>query len=196
MLTVRQLQMIMPGCPIDKQDSYTTHLNAALISGMLNTVTRAAAFLAQLAHESGELHWWEELADGKAYEGRLDLGNTERGDGAKFKGHGPIQITGRANHLACGQALGLDLIANPRLLCEPGPGFQSSVWFWTVGAGQRLSMAAKARMPAGANLNDIADRPDFEAVTLAVNGGLRGYDQRLIYYRRALEVLGLTAKLV
>jgi putative chitinase len=178
MITAKQLEMIMPKCPKDNLELFTEHLGYALESGNLTTVTRAAAFLGQLAHESGELRWWEEQADGSAYEGRKDLGNTEPGDGPKFKGHGPIQITGRANHDACGDALGLDLITNPRLLCEPVPGFQSAVWFWN-----------------SRGLSALADQLDFMKITKLINGGFNGLEQRVAYYRRALEVLGITASL-
>ena len=57
-----------------------------------------AGFLAQLAHESGQLRYMEEIASGSAYEGRRDLGNTQPGDGVRFKGRGPIQLTGRSNY--------------------------------------------------------------------------------------------------
>ncbi len=53
------------------------------------------------------------------------------GDGVKFKGHGPIQITGRAAHKACGQFLGVDLVKDPRLLTKPEYGLFSAAWFWS-----------------------------------------------------------------
>jgi len=192
-ITTMQLHLIMPRCPEINLASYAGYLGAALISGNAITVTRASAFIAHLAHESGELRWWEEIAEGNAYEGREDLGNTESGDGPRYKGHGPIQITGRANHKACGDALGLDLLADPQLLCTPEVGFRGAMWFWNVGAGLRLSRAAQKRVPVGSDLNVIADIPDFVATTLAVNGGTNGLDQRLAYYHRALEVLGIVA---
>jgi len=176
MITAVELHMIMPRCPEDCLQVYAENLEVALVAGSMNTVTRAAAFIGQLAHESGALRWWEEQADGSAYEGRKDLGNTEPGDGVKFKGHGPIQITGRANHLACGQALDVDLIANPRLLCEPTVGFMSAVWFWN-----------------SRNLTPLADQLDMLRITRLINGGLKGLEQRVAYYNRALEVLGRTA---
>ncbi|CAM4847185.1 unnamed protein product, partial [Rotaria magnacalcarata] len=85
-ITAAQLKAIMPN---SKHPEYLSHINAALTEGSINTCHRMAAFLAQLAHESGQLVYMEELASGAAYEGRLDLGNTQPGDGVRFKGRGP-----------------------------------------------------------------------------------------------------------
>jgi putative chitinase len=116
----------------------------------------------------------EEIADGSAYEWRTDLGNTEPGDGVRFKGHGPIQITGRANHLACGEAMGIDLISEPRLICEPEHGTASACWFWN---SRRLSL--------------LADRGWFKAITRSINGGYNGLADRRSYWERNRVILGL-----
>ena len=91
-------------------------LNDTMDEFGITTPARQAAFLAQVCHESGSLHYTRELADGTAYEGRADLGNTEPGDGPRFRGRGLIQVTGRANYRACGTALNLDLIGHPEML--------------------------------------------------------------------------------
>jgi putative chitinase len=73
-----------------KHPQYLHNINAAMKQGEINTCARKSAFLGQIAHESMELLHMEELATGEAYEGRKDLGNTQKGDGERFKGRGPI----------------------------------------------------------------------------------------------------------
>jgi putative chitinase len=138
----------------------------------ITTPKRQAAFLAQLAHESAEFRYFEELASGEAYEGRRSLGNTQPGDGVRYKGRGPIQLTGRANYRAAGQALGIDLEGNPRRAADVDVGFRTAAWFWTR-----------------RKLNSHADRGDFREVTRLINGGYNGLASRMAYYRRALDVL-------
>ena len=114
------------GCPRERAEIFAGPLSEACALFEINTPARLAAFLAQLAHESGALKYMAELASGDAYEGRADLGNTQPGDGRRFKGHGPIQITGRFNHRAVRPALLLagyesvpDFEAEPERLTEP-----------------------------------------------------------------------------
>lgn len=189
------LSSIMPRCPESQLQTYALALSSAMEEHQINTVTRAAAFLGQLALESGELKHWVELADGSAYEGRASLGNTQPGDGPLYRGRGPIQLTGRANYLAAGEALGVDLVANPELVAQPEHGFRVAAWFWRKGAGMRLSAAARKRLGPGVDLNDVADRGDFLGCTMAINGGETHHDRRLAYTHRALEVLGTEALL-
>lgn len=171
-ITDDMLRNIMPNLPAAKRQLYLPYLNKAMREFQIATYLRAAAFLAQLAHESAELRYFEEIASGKAYEGRKDLGNTQPGDGVKYKGHGPIQITGRANHAACGKALGLDLINNPTLITQPPNAFRSAGWFWD-----------------SRDLNTLADQRLFKAITKKINGGYNGLEDRQKYYDRALRII-------
>jgi putative chitinase len=165
----------MPNLSPAKAEQYLPMLNAAMAEGQINTPQRQAAFLAQLAQESGQLQYFEELADGCQYQGRLDLGNIQPGDGQRFKGRGPIQLTGRWNYQRAGQDLGLDLVHNPALAARPDVGFRTAQWYWTTH-----------------HLNAVADEgpAGFDDITRAVNGGLTGKAQRDMYYSRALGVLG------
>jgi predicted chitinase len=174
-ITLEQLRQIMPNLSPETAAQYLPMLNAAMAEGQINTPQRRAAFLAQLAEESVQLQHFEEFANGNQYEGRLDLGNTQPGDGPRFKGRGPIQITGRSNYQRAGQALGLDLIDNPELAARPDVGFRTAEWYWTTH-----------------NLNAVADAGParFDDITRAINGGLTGKAQRDMYYNRALQVLG------
>ncbi|PZR06593.1 MAG: peptidoglycan-binding protein [Archangium gephyra] len=168
-----QLQAIMPNLSSAKADEYLPLLNAAMVQGGINTPKRQAAFLAQLAHESGQLRYFEEIASGAAYEGRRDLGNTQPGDGVRFKGRGPIQLTGRHNYRIAGQALGIDLENNPTLAARPDIGFRIAVWYWN-----------------SRNLNAQADAGNFDAITRAINGGYNGKADRDRYWATARSVLG------
>lgn len=154
--------------------SFSQPLTDAMEEFGITTAKRQAAFIAQVAHESGELRYTLELADGKGYEGRADLGNTEPGDGPRFKGRGLIQITGRANYEACGKALGLPLIINPSLLEVPAGACRSAAWYWQTHG-----------------LNGFAEADKFGSITKTINGGFNGLDARLLYWINARKVLGL-----
>jgi predicted chitinase/peptidoglycan hydrolase-like protein with peptidoglycan-binding domain len=171
-VSLGQLHRIMPSLPMSKARRYLPLLNRAMAEAHINTKQRKAMFLAQLAHESVELRYFEEIASGAEYEGRTDLGNTHPGDGVRYKGRGPIQLTGRSNYRAAGHALGLPLEAHPTMAARPSVGFRTAGWFWT-----------------SRGLNAYADRGDFRGVTLRINGGYNGLDSRLRYYHRALQVL-------
>ena len=160
------------GCALVRADTWAPHLTEAMVRFDINTVRRQTAFLAQVGHESGRLRYVRELASGEAYEGRADLGNTEPGDGVRFKGRGLIQITGRANYRACGDALGLNLLDTPALLEAPKYAALSAGWFWDV-----------------KRLNALADIGDFDRITRRINGGTNGMADRLALYGKANEVL-------
>jgi putative chitinase len=172
-LTLSELQTIMPYAGL-RASIYLEPLNASMDEFGIDNPDRQAAFLAQVAHESGSLKYVEELADGDAYEGRDDLGNTMPGDGRRFKGRGLLQITGRRNYYLCSQALFGDarLIDSPELLEEPDNAARSAGWFWHSNG-----------------LNALADSGAFRALTRRINGGLNGINERIAYWDRAKEVL-------
>lgn len=184
-VTLEQLRAICPATPPSRLALFVDPLNDTFGEFAIDTLIRQAPFLAQVAHESGGFRYLRELASGQAYEFAARLGNVEPGDGPRFKGRGLIQVTGRRNYANCAAALGLPLLEQPELLEEPLNAARSAGWFWTVGAGLNLGRAAYAHgIPDGVNLNDLADAHDFKGITLAVNGGLNGYEDRLAYLRR------------
>jgi len=164
------------GARIDRAIAFQPHIDAAMEVFDINTTARQAAFLAQIGHESGGLRWLTELwgpTDAqKRYEGRKDLGNTEPGDGFKFRGRGLIQTTGRANYKATGTALSLDLLNNPELLALPVNAAMSAGYFWESNG-----------------LNELADSGNFERVTRRINGGLNGLADRLALFAAAQTAL-------
>lgn len=172
-ITVDQLQCIMPSLRLSLAAVYLPPMLDAMNEGQINTPARMAAFLAQVAHESDDLRYWREIASGAAYEGRSDLGNVNNGDGVRYAGRGPLQLTGRANYSKCGQALGIDLIGHPEIVETPSVGFRTSVWFWTTHG-----------------LNALADAGEFDKITRRINGGTNGQDSRRKYHARAGSILG------
>jgi len=123
-----------------------------------------AHFLAQCAHESGEFKWREEFASGAAYEGRKDLGNTQRGDGIRFKGRGFVQITGRANYKQFSKYCGEDLTANPTALATKYAA-DTATWFWQT-----------RKLNAYAVDDSLAS---IKAITRRINGGFNGLQDRV-----------------
>jgi putative chitinase len=144
---------------LDKK--YKTLLNGYHI----NTPLRLAHFMSQIEHESGGFKWLTELG-GKSYfdkyEGRKDLGNTQTGDGARFKGRGYIQVTGRYNYTRLSKDTGIDFLNNPDLLAQEVNAIVSACWFWNKN-----------------KLNELADKDDAKAVTKKINGGFNGLKDRL-----------------
>lgn len=170
-LTLRQLEMICPQSKPARLATFVIPLNATFDEFGIDTPEQRQRFLAQIAHESGGFFYVRELASGEAYEGRADLGNTEPGDGRKFRGRGLIQITGRANTRACSRALFGDdrLLDDPTPLEQPDLAARSAGWFWKA---HRLSAIE-----------------DFTILTKAINGGTNGLADRYAYFARAKEAI-------
>ena len=188
-VSAEQLQKIMPAATPARIANFIGPLNATMEEFGINTPKRQAAFLAQLAHESGSLRYVQEIASGAAYDNRADLGNT-RPDaialaelagttpGRHYKGRGLIQITGFDNYLACSRALLRDdaLVKNPAMLERADLACRSAGWYWD-----------------SRRLNAFADAGQFETITRKINGGLNGQADRLSHYERAKQVLGEVA---
>jgi putative chitinase len=185
MLTTEQLQAIMPLLPAAKRATLFPFLTAAVNEFGIDQPARAAAFLAQLAHESAQFRFMEEIWGPTAAQRRYDppdrlagdLGNTEPGDGRRFKGRGPIQITGRANYRRFGDLLGLDLVSAPEQAALPDVAFRIAGLYWSK-----------------KGLNELADRVTTEAfreITRRINGGFNGLAERERFYETAKTVLGV-----
>jgi putative chitinase len=177
-LTLPQLVRLAPHVPQAKLAEYLGPLNDAMHQADISTsLPRMEMFLATILHESGGLKFFREIwgptPAQQRYEGRHDLGNTQPGDGFRFRGRGVIQITGRANYRRFGPLVGADLEGNPDLAAAPEWAFKIAATFWTTH-----------------HLNHRADEGDFEGVTRAVNGGLNGWEQRRLLLRRVKVVLG------
>ena len=110
----------------------------------------------------------------RVYASRMGNGPEASGDGWRYRGRGPIQLTGRDNYRACGSAIGVDLVGDPDLLATPGPGCLAAAWFW-----------------ARNGLNALADAGDFVTITRRINGGLNGLAERREFWEQAKEVFGV-----
>lgn len=138
----------------------------------INTPLRQRHFLAQVFHESMGLYYSTELASGKQYEGRKDLGNTIQGYGVKYKGRGYIQITGYFNYKLVGEYFGVDFLSYPEKLAQNPWNMLSAGWFW------------KAK-----NINSLADKDDIVLITKKINGGLNGLDDRRNWFEKVSKII-------
>ena len=198
-INTQQLLQILPNAG-QSAGVFVPVLNTAMNRYQIVGSKRIAAFIAQVGHESGQLtRLVENLNYGadalrKTWPSRFDvelaravarkpeqianivysnrMGNTEQGDGWKYRGRGLIQITGQNNYRVCGEALGLDLIAHPELLEKPQHACMSAAWFW-----------------ATSGLNTLADLGTFNTITQRINGGQNGTADRQTLYAKALKVL-------
>jgi putative chitinase len=204
-ITVEGLRRIMPLLPQDKAHLYLPHLEVAMREFDIITSLRMAGFLAQMAHESGQLSRWTENLNYSAeglrrtwptrfktdrtaqkyarkpeaianyvYADRYGNGNEASGDGWRFRGRGPGQLTFRSNYRTMGAALGLDLEGEPDLVATPPVGFRAFGAFWVKNG-----------------LNEIADTGDVRQMTRVINGGLLGLHEREELFARAKTVLGV-----
>lgn len=143
----------------------------------ITTPLRLAHFIAQAAHETMAFRFFTEIG-GPAYcaryEGREDLGNTQPGDGYRFKGRGIFQLTGRANYQTFGDRLGLDLVAQPDKAADPEVSLHIACLYWQ-----------------DRRINPLADVDDVAAVTRKINGGRNGLGERAAYTQRLKALFGI-----
>lgn len=171
MITEHVLRNLCPYAKPDLLKAVVDNFNQLAPSYDITSDLRVCHFFAQAAVETAWFDTLQEYASGREYEGRLDLGNTQAGDGVKYKGRGIFQVTGRANYGTIGAKMGLDLINHPELLLEPRNAVISALIYWQ-----------------SRKMNALADADDINGATRAVNGGYNGLSER----KRALDVLKAT----
>lgn len=178
-LTDEVLKSAMPLSRKQNREKFLPYLNEGMARYQIDTKNRITMFLANLSVESGQLRYVEEIASGRAYENRRDLGNLApealkaahaqlTTTGKFYKGHGLIQITGYYNHKECGEALGVDAVNNPKILATDKYAALSACWFW-----------------ASHGCNEIADIGDFRRTVRTINGGYNGWSERVASFNNA-----------
>ena len=166
-----RLQGIMISAPRATVLRYLRPLHQKMLQHSISSPLRMSHFLAQIGHETLDLRYSEEIASGEAYEGRLDLGNTEPGDGVRFKGRGLIQLTGRSNYTLYGEAVTLSFLTDETaatIASDPHRAVDVACWYWTRH-----------------KLNVLADKDDVQGITRKINGGLNGLVDRAARLARA-----------
>ena len=147
-------------------------LNSCISKFSINTLARIRHFISQCSHESGCGRYTKELASGKAYEGRKDLGNTQPGDGPKYKGGGYIQLTGRYNYQQLANYLGDQKVMQ-------GVDYVATHYPWTSAGFWWYKN----------NMNSLCDQgASVTTITKRVNGGTNGLSSRQAYYNKACQV--------
>lgn len=203
MITKEQMHAALPEVKAADLDKFYDALVSAMEEFEIDSPKRIAAFLAQVAHESGNFRAVKENLNYKAetlskvfpkyfrdhdpeeyahqpekianlvYGNRMGNGDEASGDGFRYCGRGLIQLTGKDNYSACGEELEVDLHENPTYLETPEGAARSAAWFWW-----------------SRDLNPLADDGDIKMITKKINGGFIGLEDREKHYNHALEVLG------
>jgi putative chitinase len=166
-------------------------MNTLCPSYEIDTAREYGHFLAQACHETDHFKTLREYASGSAYEGRADLGNTQAGDGIRFRGRGVFQTTGRANYLQLGIKKGRrDLFINtPELLELPEYAVWSACEFWKTRGLNDVANHADTDALKKKYRGNIIDVSPVEYISLTINGGYRGMEERKKYYALAQQVL-------
>lgn len=157
----------------------------------IDTPQEMAHFLAQACHETDHFRTLQEYASGSAYEGRADLGNTQPGDGIRYKGRGIFQTTGRANYLALGIKSGLpnQFIVSPSELEMPHYAVWSALEYWTPRSLNDIANHLDSDLLNKKYRGQIIQVSPVEFISITINGGYNGMDQRKAFYAKAKAVL-------
>ncbi|WP_428663021.1 hypothetical protein [Runella sp.] len=174
-VTTQQVQQVMPKASAKNVTQFVEAFNKVMDIYEINTTNRIAAFLAQVAYETGELYYLEEVGAnaGSAYEGRLDLGNTQPGDGIKYNGRGLFMLVGRSNYSTFSNPPKYDLVNHPELLRTVDVATDVACRYWQ-----------------DRKLNKLADKEDLPSITKKIRGGTNGLQARSNYYFKAKQVFG------
>lgn len=209
MLSIDQLKLCYKRMAANPRTCALYHplLVAALTEAHIDTPQRMAAFLAQVGHESGEFKYMAEIWGPTPQQLRYDppttlaakLGNTQPGDGYRYRGAGPLQVTGRTRFRDAGKALGLDLEGKPELAFTPEVGFRMAAWFWNMKNlnqyADQLTMDPAQDISPLEDLNkaiaakSMAGLKPFDYITQRINGGFNGRDDRNRRYAEICAVL-------
>jgi predicted chitinase len=156
------------------------YLQAVLVNSGITSPIKLAAWMAQCKVESAGFRALKEFASGAEYEGRADLGNTQTGDGIRFKGRGFIQLTGRDVYKKMTSYFnaGIDFVTNPELVEQLEWASKSVVFFFNV--YKKPGFKNRTMTQAYADTDTFWD--DVNSVSALVNGGTNGLAQRQQYY--------------
>lgn len=185
LMNLARLTAALPDLPASRALQVLPHVRTMLAEADATSPARAAAMLAQVAHESGSFRYTRELGSdpGAKYGPSVNpelakkLGNRTDQEARAFIGRGWIQLTGRFNFEQAGRALGLPLLERPELAEEPAHAARIAAWYWRT-----------------RGLNAYADRGDFVGLTRAINGGTNGLADRQRLHTAALAALNPTSK--
>jgi putative chitinase len=157
----------------------------------IDTAREYAHFVAQACHETDHFRTLREYASGKAYEGRADLGNTQDGDGPRFRGRGIFQTTGRSNYAQLGLKKGRPglFLEAPALLEQPEHAVWSACEYWATRGLNDVANHDDATLLRKKYRGKVLELPPVEFIALTINGGYNGMAERKRFYAAAKQVL-------
>ena len=180
LITASQLRYIIPQASKSNIERFLMPINITLKKFNIDTTLKISAFISQIATESKNLQCTKELGGSsyfKKYEGRKDLGNTDKGDGIKYFGRGILQVTGKANYKEQSIAFNVDFVSNPELLEQPLWACLSAGLWWK----KRESL-----------INPAIENKDIKRISKLVNGGYNGLVHRIEFWNRALKLFKIS----